>query len=122
MQLSAETTSALLIFGAGREQNLNAHLLTLDRSGFGRIVTVPDGATVVNPASSASLTASGWNDVEVFVDGFQIQVRLNGVSVVTGKVPDLKPGQLGMLVSLERAAIPAFALRRPRVLLLPTTP
>jgi serine/threonine-protein kinase len=122
MQLSAETTSALLIFGAGREQNLNAHLLTLDGSAFGRIVTVPNGAVVQNAASGVSLSASGWNDVEVFVDGSQIRVRLNGVLVVTAQLPDLQPGQIGILVSLERSPIPTFTLRRPRILLLPKTP
>jgi len=121
MQLSAETTSALLIFGAGREQNLNAHLLTLDSSAFGRIVTVPNGAVILNATSGVSLSTSGWNDVEVFVDGSQIRVRLNGVPIVTAQLPDLQPGQIGMLVSLERSSIPTFTLRRPRILLLPKT-
>lgn len=119
MQLSAKTTSAMLILGAGREQNLNAHLLTLDNSGFGRIVTVPAGTTVSNAATNATMSVTSWNDVEIFADGPQVRVRLNGLPVVTAQVPGLKPGQLGMLVSLQRSPIPEFELRRPRILLLP---
>jgi hypothetical protein len=122
MQVSAKTTSAMLIFGAGREQNLNAHLLTLDNSGFGRVVTVPTGASVSNAATNATMPASGWNDIEVFVDGPQLRVRLNGAAVVATQAPGLKPGQIGMLVSLQRAPIPEFELRRPRILLLPEVP
>ena len=120
MQLAAGTTSAVLIFGAGPEQNLNAYLLTLDSSAFGRISLVPALATVVSPPPNTTLSTSGWNDVEILVDGPLVAVRLNGAAVMNSQVTSLKPGRLGMLVSLERTVpAPFFDMREPRILALP---
>ena len=120
MQLAAGTTSAVLIFGAGPEQNLNAYLLTLDSSAFGRISLVPGLATVVSSPPNTTLPTSGWNDVEILVDGPLVAVRLNGAAVMNSQVTSLKPGRLGMLVSLERAVpAPFFDMREPRILALP---
>lgn len=120
MQLAARTTSAVLIFGAGPEQNLNAYLLTLDSSAFGRISLVPGLATVVSSPPNTTLPKSGWNDVEILVDGPLVTVRLNGTAVMNSQVNGLKPGRLGMLVSLERAVpAPVFDMREPRILALP---
>jgi len=120
MQLAAGTTSAVLIFGAGPEQNLNANLLTLDSSAFGRISLVPGLATVASSPPNTTLPTSGWNDVEILVDGPLVAVRLNGAAVMNSQVTSLKPGRLGMLVSLERAVpAPFFDMREPRILALP---
>jgi len=119
MKLSAETTSAMLILGAGREQNLVAHLLTLEGSEFGRTISVPDGKIVINAATGITVQASRWNAVEVLVDGTAVAVRLNGTPVMSSQIPTLKPGRLGLLVPLERASSPRLELRDARILILP---
>lgn len=121
MQLSAETTGVLLILGAGREQNLNAHLLTIDKAEFGRIVTAPGGVAVAAPATGVPYSNAGWNNIEILVDEGQMAIRLNGQAVSISKVPELKPGRLGLLVPLERTAMPKCYLRQARILVLPDT-
>ncbi len=122
LKLSAETTSAILIFGANREQNLNAHLLTLDSSEFGRIISVPNGTMIANPVGGVTVPGRRWNDVEVLVDGVQVAVRLNGTPVLSAQVPALKSGRLGLLVPLGRANGPRLDIRNARILTLPEAP
>ena len=44
--------------------------------------------------------------VAIFVDVQKVSIRLNGQQVSTSQLADLKPGRLGMLVSVERVAPP----------------
>lgn len=123
MQLSAQTTSAILILGASRKQNLDAHLITLDSSAFGQIATLPVVKTLVTGNSTASPQSVGWNDVEILVDGPKVSIRLNGQPVSTSQLKDLRPGRLGILVSLDRNTLPPkLDIRRARILLLPDAP
>jgi serine/threonine protein kinase len=119
LQLSARTTSAMLIFGAARDQNLNAHILTIDRSEFGKIITAPGGSQMVGPATSGTFGNAGWNEVEVLIDGTDAHIRLNGVAAASASLPSLKPGRIGLLLSLDRSAEPLLEIRRPRILILP---
>jgi len=119
MQLSARTTSAMLIFGAARDQNLNAHILTMDRSEFGKIFVVPGGTQIASPATSGTFVNVGWNEIEVMIDGTDVHIRLNGVAAMNASLPSLKPGRTGLLISLDRSAQPLLEIRRPRILILP---
>ena len=119
MQLSADTNSAMLIFGAGRDQTLTSHLLTLEKSEFGRIVTVPGGTNVVPPATGITIPNNRWNDVEILLDGGSISVRLNGIPAMSAPLTSLTPGRLGIVVPLERTTTPKIDLRHPRLLILP---
>ncbi len=119
LQLAAKSSATMLIFGAGREQNLNSHLLSLDKSEFGRILTLPGGATVIPPTTGLTIPGAGWNDVEVLVDGPQVRIRLNGTPVMASQVPSLKPGRLGLLIPLKITSSPSVDLRRSRILILP---
>ena len=123
MQISAQTTSAMLILGASRDQNLDAHLITLDASAFGQIATLPVAKTLVTGNSTAAPQSSGWNDVEILVDGPKVSIRLNGQPVSTSPLKELRAGRLGVLVSLDRTTLPAkLDIRRARILLLPDAP
>lgn len=123
MQLSADTTAAMLVFGANNESNLNAHLLTLDRFDFGQINEIRGGnVTVSKAAASAPAPTAGWNNIEVLVDGPLVAVRLNGTPVVSTQVAALKPGLLGLLAPLELSPTPQLDLRRARILILPEPP
>ncbi len=120
MQISAQTTSAMLILGASRDQNLDAHLITLDAAAFGQIATLPVVKTLVTGNAITSPPSSGWNDVEISVDGQKVSIKLNGQSVSTSQLNDLRPGRLGLLVPLERITPPPkLDIRRARILLLP---
>ena len=119
MQLSSNSTAAMLIFGAGPEQTLSSHLLTLDRSNFGQIATVPAGTILLKPVAGGNVPTNGWNEIEVLVDGTQVNIRLNGNPVVSTQVPTLKPGRLGFLVPLDKANMASIDLRRVRILRLP---
>lgn len=119
MQLSSNSTAAMLIFGAGPEQTLSSHLLTLDRSNFGQIATVPAGTILLKPVAGGNVPTNGWNEIEVLVDGTQVNMRLNGNPVVSTQVPTLKPGRLGFLVPLDKANMASIDLRRVRILRLP---
>jgi hypothetical protein len=119
LQLSARTTSAMLIFGAARDQNLNAHIMTLDRAEFGKIIMVPGGSQVASPATSGAFVNAGWNEIEVLIDGTDVHMRLNGVAAANGSLPALKPGRVGLLLSLDRSSQPLLEIRRPRILILP---
>ena len=123
MQISAQTTSAMLILGASRDQNPQAHLITLDASAFGQIATLPVVKTIVPGNVTAAPQSTGWNDVEIFVDGPKVAIRLNGQPVTTSQLKDLRPGRLGILVSLEQTTSPPkFDIRHARILVLPDTP
>lgn len=122
LQLSGDTTSAMLIFGAGRDQTLTSHLLTLDKSEFGRIVTVPGGTNAVAPATGLTIPVNRWNDVEILIDRTSIAVRLNGVPAMSAQLSSLTPGRLGMLVPLERTTPPNLDIRHPRLLILSDAP
>jgi len=120
MQISAQTTSAILILGASRDQSLDSHVITLDTSAFGQIATLPVIKTLVPGKPIASQPNGGWSDVEIFVDVKNVSIRLNGQQVSTSQLADLKPGRLGMLVSLERMTPPPkMDIRHARILVLP---
>ena len=122
MQISAQTTSAMLIIGASRDQNLDAHVITLDASVFGQIVTLPVVKTLVTGNAITSPQSAGWNDVEISVDGQKVS-KLNGQSGSTSQLKDLRPGRLGLLVSLDHITPPPkLDIRRARILLLPDAP
>lgn len=123
MQISAQTTSAILILGASRDQSLDAHVITLDTSAFGQIATLPVVKTLVAGQPITSQPGSGWNDVEIFVDVKTVSIRLNGQQVSTSQLADLRPGRLGMLVSAERVTPPPrLDIRHARILVLPDVP
>ena len=123
MQISAATTSAMLILGASRDQNLDAHILTLDASAFGQIATLPNRKLLVAGSIVKSPPTAEWNDVEISVDGQRVSIKLNGQSVSTSQLKDLRAGRLGVLVSLERVTpAPKLDIRRARILLLPDAP
>ncbi len=123
MQISAQTTSAMLIIGASRDQNPDAHVITLDASAFGQIVTLPVVKTLVTGNAITSTQSAGWNDVEILVDGQKVSVKLNGQSGSTSQLKDLRPGRLGLLVSLDHnTPQPGLDIRRARILLLPDAP
>lgn len=123
MQVSTQTTSAILILGASRDQDLNAHLITLDAAAFGQIATLPVVKTLVTGKPIASTQSGGWNEVEILVDGKSVSIRLNGQPISTSQLNDLKPGRLGILVSLERVTPPPkLDIRRARILVLPDSP
>ena len=123
MQISVQTTSAILILGASRDQSLNSHVITLDTSAFGQIATLPVIKTLVPGKPIASQPNGGWNDVEIIVDVKNVSIRLNGQQVSHSQLADLKPGRLGMLISLERVTPPPkINIRHARILVLPDAP
>ena len=123
MQISAQTTSAILILGASRDQSLDSHVITLDTSAFGHIATLPVIKTLVPGKAIASQPNGGWNDVEIFVDVKNVSIRLNGQQVSSSLLNDLKPGRLGILVSVERVTPPPkLNIRHARILVLPDAP
>ena len=123
MQISVQTTSAILILGASRDQRLDSHLITLDTSAFGQIATLPVIKTLVPGKPITSQPNDGWNDVEIFVDVKNASIRLNGQLVSTSKLAGLKSGRLGMLVSVGRVTPPPkMDIRHARILVLPDVP
>jgi hypothetical protein len=113
----------MLILGASRDQNPKAHLITLDASAFGQIATLPVVKTIVPGNVTAAPPSTGWNDVEILVDGPKVSIRLNGQSVTTSQLKDLRPGRLGIIVSLEQTTSPPkLDIRHARILVLPDTP
>lgn len=120
LQIASQTTSAILIFGAARDQNLNCHLITLDSSAFGQIATLPVVRTIAKGSTVPVSSSQRWHDIEILVDGDKVSLRMNGSSPGTTQVPDLKPGRLGLLVNLERVnPPPKLDIRNARILLLP---
>ena len=57
------------------------------------------------------------------MDVKNVSIRLNGQQVSSSQLADLKPGRLGMLVSVERVTPPPkLDIRHARILLLPDAP
>ena len=122
MKVTAKSTPLMLVVGAGKEQNLEANLLSLDKQDLGRILSVPSGQIHSPAVSGVNLPAAGSNEFEVLVDASQISLRLNGVSVMSSAVPLLKPGRVGLLIPLQRANMTSIEIRQARILILPDTP
>ncbi|HRA86894.1 MAG TPA: protein kinase [Planctomycetaceae bacterium] len=123
MQVSSQTTSALLILGATRDQNLDCFLVTVDSSAFGQIATLPVVKTLAKGTPIPSTNGNDWNEVEILVDGQKLSIRLNGKSVSTTQISELRPGRLGLLLSLERVnPPPKLDIRHARILVLPDEP
>ena len=119
MKVAAKSTPLMLVLGAGKEQNLDANLLSLDRQDFGRMLSVPSGQIHSPAVSGVNLPATGSYEFEVLVDALQISVRLNGVSVMSSAVPMLKPGRVGLLVPMQRVNTTSIEIRQARILILP---
>ena len=123
MQVSARTTSAMLILGATRDQNLDSYIITLDSSLFGQIAKLPVVKTLATGTAIPTPNGQSWNNVEIVVDGQKVTIRLNGQSVSTTQLPELRPGRLGLLASLEHVnPPPRLDIRHARILLLPDAP
>jgi serine/threonine-protein kinase len=122
MKVVARSTPIMLVLGAGKEQNLDANLLSLDKQDFGRILSVPSGQIQSPAVSGVNLPATGSHEFEILVDSSQISVRLNGVSVMSAAVPLLKPGRVGLLIPLQRANTTSIEIRQARILILPDSP
>ena len=119
MKVAAKSTPMMLVLGAGREQNLDAHLLSLDEQDFGRILSVPSGQIHSPAVSGVSLPTAGSSEFEILVDTSQISVRLNGVSMISSAVPLLKQGRVGLLIPMQRANMSSIEIRQARILILP---
>jgi serine/threonine-protein kinase len=119
MKVVAKSTPVMLVLGAGKEQNLDANLLSLDRQDFGRILSVPSGQIHSPAVSGLNLPATGSYEFEVLIDALQMSVRLNGVSVLSSTVPMLKPGRVGLLVPMQRVNATSIEIRQARILILP---
>lgn len=123
MSIASKSTPLMLIVGAGKEQNLNANLLSLDRQDLGRILSIPGGQILNQAISGWNLPTTGTNEFEVLVDGPQVSVRMNGVSMMSAAVPALlKPGRVGLLVPLQQAGPSVIDIRQARILILPDPP
>lgn len=123
MNVAAMSTPLMLIVGAGKELNLNANLLSLDRQDLGRIVAIPGGQVLTQPISGVNLPTTGANEFEVLVDGPQVSLRLNGTSIMSSAVPALlKPGRIGLLIPLQQAGPSVIEIRNARILILPDVP
>jgi hypothetical protein len=123
MNIAAMSTPLMLIVGAGKELNLNANLLSLDRQDLGRIVAIPGGQVLTQPISGVNLPTTGANEFEVLVDGPQVSLRLNGTSIMSSAVPALlKPGRIGLLIPLQQAGPSVIEIRNARILILPDVP
>jgi serine/threonine-protein kinase len=122
MKVVARSTPIMLVLGDGKEQNLDANLLSLDKQDFGRILSVPSGQIQSPAVSGVNLPATGSHEFEILVDSSQISVRLNGVSVMSAAVPLLKPGRVGLLIPLQRANTTSIEIRQARILILPDSP
>lgn len=119
MKIVAKSTPVMLIVGAGKDQNLEASLLSLDKQDFGRVLSVPSGQIQSPAVSGVTLPATSSHEFEILVDASQISVRLNGASVMSAAVPLLKPGRPGLLIPLQRASTTSIEIRQARILVLP---
>jgi hypothetical protein len=119
MKLVAGSTPLMMIIGAGKEQNLNANLLSLDKQDFGRVVSVPAGQILSPPVSGINMPTTGSSELEILVDGPQVSVRLNGTSAMSSAVPLIKPGRIGLLVPLQKTNMTSLEIRQARILILP---
>jgi hypothetical protein len=119
-QLSGRTTTAILILGAGPQQNLTGHVLGLDSTLAGQIRTLPGLAQIASVSQPVHVPTDGWNNYEVVVDGPAVTMRLNGETVQRATVTGLQPGRVGLFAPLERR-VPTHVLdvRNLRVLTLP---
>jgi serine/threonine protein kinase len=122
MKVVARSTPIMLVLGAGKEQNLDANLLSLDKQDFGRVLSVPSGQIQSPAVSGVTLPATGSHEFEILVDSSQVSVRLNGLSVMSAPVPLLKPGRVGLLIPLQRANTTSIEIRQARILILPDSP
>jgi hypothetical protein len=122
MKVVAKSTPVMLIVGAGKEQNLEASLLSLDKQDFGRVLSVPSGQIQSPAVNGVNLPATGSHEFEILVDASQVSVRLNGASVMSAAVPLLKPGRVGLLIPLQRANTTSIEIRQARILVLPDSP
>lgn len=122
MKVVAKSTPVMLIVGAGKNQNLEASLLSLDKQDFGGVLSVPSGQIQSPAVSGVNWPATGPHEFEILVDASQISVRLNGSSVMSAAVPVLKPGRVGLLIPLQRANKTSIEIRQARILILPDTP
>jgi hypothetical protein len=119
MKVAAKSTPLMMIIGAGKEQSLNANLLSLDKQDFGRVLSVPAGQVLSQPVSGINVPATGSNELEILVDGPQVSVRLNGASAMSSAIPVLKPGRTGLLIPLQQASMTSLEIRQARILTLP---
>lgn len=122
MKVAAKSTPLTLIIGAGKEQNLNANLLSLDKQDFGRVLSIPGGQVLNPPVSGINMPTSGSSEFEILVEGSQVSVRLNGASAMSSAIPLLKPGRTGLLVPLQRTNMTSLEIRQARILILPDSP
>ncbi|MBL8819014.1 MAG: protein kinase [Planctomyces sp.] len=119
-QTGPSTNALQFVFGAVQSQQLNAYLLTLDATGFGRIQKVPEGNVVAEPPNVNIPGTGNGQLVEITVDGDQVTARVNGIQVANQRISDLKPGRIGIVAPLNRPAPgPASDIRQPRILILP---
>ena len=119
MKVAAKSTPLMMIIGAGKEQNLNANLLSLDKQDFGRVLSVPASQVLSQPVSGINMPATGSNELEILVDGPRLSVRLNGASAVSSSVPAIKPGRTGLLIPLQQSNMTSLEIRQARILILP---
>ena len=119
MKVAAKLTPLMMIIGAGKEQNLNANLLSLDKQDFGRVLSVPGGQVLSQPVSGISMPTTGSSELEILVDGQQLSVRLNGASVMSSAIPAIKPGRIGLLIPLQQTNMTSLEIRQARILILP---
>ena len=119
MKVAAKSTPLMLIIGAGKEQSLNANLLSLDKQDFGRVLSVPSGQVLSQPVSGINMPTTGSNELEILVDGPQVSVRLNGVSALSSAIPVIKPGRTGLLIPLPQTNMTSLEIRQARILILP---
>ncbi len=127
LQLKAQTNSVNLIFGAGRETELRAFLLTLDSSAPGRIQKLPGGVQVAESPRATTTTAAAGSPAdelsthaEIIIDGTTVTTKFNGITVAQSIIRDLMPGRMGLMVPLQRPdGGPKLDIVRARILQLP---
>ena len=119
-----ETTNALqFVFGAGREQNLSAFLLTMDSSVPGQIQRVTGGTLIARPTGNIPVSGNGIRKAEIIVDGTHVTARIDGTTVVSTSIADLQPGRIGLMVPLLQTSTgPRLEIRDLRILKLPPSP
>lgn len=122
MKVTAKSTPLMLIVGAGKGQNLDAHLLSLDKQDFGRILSVPASQVLNQPISGVNFPNTGANEFEILLDSPKVSVRLNGLGVMSSTIPLLKSGRVGLLVPLQTASVTSIEIRQARILILPESP
>ncbi len=115
-----DTNALQFVFGAGREQDLSAFLLTLDNSAFGQIQRVAGGNLIAPPATNLPTGGLPLKRAEIMVDGTAVAAGIDGVAVTSTQIADLQPGRIGLIVPLQRSgAGPKLHIRNPRILQLP---